>query len=53
MNGQIDWESRIDQKARAALGDRFVSPESWDSMSYTMDYLRYRVEEGQVACPVT
>ena len=28
---------------------RFVSSDSWQSRSYTMDYLHYKVEEGQVS----
>ena len=44
----IDWASRVNQEKRKELGNRFVSAESWDTRSYTMDYLHYRVEEGQV-----
>ena len=41
----IDWGSRVKDKMSE---DHWIDPGSWDQHSYTMKYLQYRLEEGQV-----
>ena len=41
----IDWGSRV--KTRRPT-DHWIDPGSWDKHSYTMKYLEYRIEEGQI-----
>ena len=41
----IDWGSRV--KTRRPT-DHWIDPASWDKHSYTMKYLEYRIEEGQI-----
>ena len=41
----IDWGSRVKNPRSES---RWIDPGSWDSCSYTMKYLNYKIEEGQV-----
>ena len=41
----IDWNSR---KKQPMSETRWLEPETWRTQSYTMKYLGYRLEEGQV-----
>ena len=41
----IDWGSRVKTKRPT---DHWIDPGSWDQHSYTMKYLEYRIEEGQI-----
>ena len=41
----IDWDSRA-KKTRS--DQRWLEPETWSSLSYTMKYLNYQLEEGKV-----
>ena len=41
----IDWGSRV-KNPRSET--RWIDPGSWDSSSYTMKYLEYKIEDGQV-----
>lgn len=41
----IDWGSRVKTRRPA---DHWIDPGSWDKHSYTMKYLEYRIEEGQI-----
>ena len=36
---ELDWGSRVRPESRARLGGRFLGGDSWDTHSYTMDYL--------------
>ena len=41
----IDWNSR---KKKPMSEERWLEPETWRTHSYTMKYLSYQLEEGQV-----
>ena len=45
MFNAIDWGSRVKTRRRT---DHWIDPGSWDRHSYTMKYLEYRIEEGQI-----
>ena len=41
----IDWDAR---KKKPLSEKRWLEPETWETHSYTMKYLNYKIEEGQV-----
>lgn len=41
----IDWDSR---QKKPMSETRWLEPETWETHSYTMKYLNYKIEEGQV-----
>ena len=41
----IDWGSRV-SKPRSST--HWIQPHTWDTHSYSMRYLQYKIEEGQI-----